>query len=121
MNSEQKSTDRRRHARFELLEYAMVYANPSAEPIRSVVVDISLGGMQIRSRHDISSGSNCFIVIGRGASQPLTVHADATYSHKIDQSDLFATGFRFKPTKERVELVDYVHGVFQNQGDNLTP
>ncbi len=121
MSSEQKHSDRRRHARFELLEYAMVYSEEGQEPAPSVMVDISLGGMQTRSRRTLDAGTPCEVVIGRGTEKPLVVHADVTYSRRVDDSGLFAVGFRFKPktTAERVELVDYVHAVFQTQGETL--
>lgn len=119
--SENSVADRRRYARFQLLEYAMVYEGENEEPTRSVVVDISLGGLQTRSRKAFEVGQKCLLVVGRGSGRPMTVHAEVRYCAPVADSALFSIGFRFKPesTHERVELVDYVHGIFRSQGETL--
>ncbi len=122
MKHEEEYSDRRRHARFELLDYAIISDTDGEQPIRSVVVDISLGGLQIRSRFIFESLKMYKLVIGRGDNQPITIHAECRYSTAIEESDLFKTGFRFVPEAavERIEWVEYVHGVFKLQGEMLT-
>lgn len=99
----------------------MVYEEEGQEPVRAVVVDISLGGLQTRSRRQFETGKPCLLVVGRGSGRPMTVRAEVRYCTPVTGSALFATGFRFRPesTHERVELVDYVHGIFRAQGESL--
>lgn len=113
--------DRRRYARFELLEYAVVRLADSEESVRSVVTDVSLGGLQIRSRRPFSGGEVCEIEIGGLEESPLKIRAEARYSAAVEDSDLFATGFKcvLNAKQERMGWVDYVHQVFQTQGERL--
>lgn len=122
MSMEQDYSDRRRHARFELLEYAIITKEGDTESTRSVIVDISLGGLQLRSRDPFEDGATYHLEIGRGEEDPIKVVAEARHSKPIEDSDLFSTGFRLTPRNamERIEWVEYVHTVFKNQGDLLT-
>lgn len=122
MSIEFDFSDRRRHARFELLEYAIVRNAGSENSTRSVIVDISLGGLQLRSRTPFESGKEFELEIGRADDQPIVVIAEARESTPIEDSDLFSTGFRLTPRNalERIEWVEYVHSVFKKQGDLLT-
>ncbi|MCU0315245.1 MAG: PilZ domain-containing protein [Fimbriimonadaceae bacterium] len=121
MSNQPDYSDRRRHARFELLDYAIIAKPDVEESVRSVVVDISLGGLQIRSRYQFQQGEAFKMTIGRGNNQPVTINAEVRYSTPIEDSDLFSTGFRFVPQTavERIEWVEYVHGVFKLQGEML--
>ena len=122
MSTEHEFNDRRRHARFELLDYAVVTPTEGGDSIRSVIVDISLGGLQLRARDEFVNGKSYQIVIGRGDDEPITILAEARHSKPIEDSDLFSTGFRLTPNTavERIEWVEYVHGIFKTQGDILT-
>ncbi len=122
MNMDADFNDRRRHARFELLDYAIVTKEGTSDSTRSVIVDISLGGLQVRSRQPFENGAAYQLQIGRGESDPITILAEARHSKIIDDSDLFSTGFRLTPKTavERIEWVEYVHNVFKTQGDILT-
>ncbi len=123
MSKNLPQNDSRRDNRFELLDYAIASRPGHSRTIRSVVVDVSLGGLQVRSRFQFESGEVCTLSIGRGQMSPLQVHAEVRYSVPIEESDLFATGFRLLPESvgERIEWVDYVHAVFQVQGEALLP
>ncbi|MCW5936860.1 MAG: PilZ domain-containing protein [Fimbriimonadaceae bacterium] len=122
MSTEGQNSDQRRHARFELLEYAIVRQQGKLEPVRSVIIDVSLGGLQVRSRNKFAVGEIFTLQIGRMTEEPLVVQAEARYCIPIEDSDLFATGFKCLPTTggERMEWVDYVHAIFQRQGEQLT-
>ncbi len=122
MSIEFDFSDRRRHARFELLEYAIVRKEGSNDSTRSVIVDISLGGLQLRSRTPFEPGHQFVLEIGRGDIDPIKIYAEARESTPIEDSDLFSTGFRLTPQNalERIEWVEYVHTVFKCQGDLLT-
>ncbi|MBL8049059.1 MAG: PilZ domain-containing protein [Chthonomonas sp.] len=112
----------RKHARFELFEYAMIYTHEGADPIRSVIIDISLGGAQVRSRTSVTSGATVVIDVAQpDAVEPFLVNAEIRYSNAIPNTDLFAVGFRFTPqtAQEREKIARYVHEFFRLQGEYL--
>lgn len=113
--------DKRQHARFELLEYAIVQRPEAREVLRSVVIDVSLGGLQVRSRHQFDAGQTYILSIGRSDAAPLQITAEARYSKPIEDTDLYATGFKCSPSSsnEKVDWVDYVHAIFRAQGESL--
>ncbi|MCH8977753.1 MAG: PilZ domain-containing protein [Armatimonadetes bacterium] len=117
--------DKREHARFELLEYVLLGGSGGEAPSqaqRAVIVDVSLGGLQVRSRSTFNEGALLRLTIGRAEEEPVAVIAEVRYSIPVEDSDLFATGFRVRPEnrEQRIEWVDYVHAVFQSQGELLT-
>lgn len=122
MHNEKDLADRRRHARFELLDYAAMTKVGDTNTLRSVIVDISLGGLQVRSRQPFEAGAKYEIQVGRGENkQPITIHAEARHSKPIEETDLYSTGFRLTPETaiERIEWVEYVHAIFKLQGEML--
>jgi c-di-GMP-binding flagellar brake protein YcgR len=84
-------------------------------------VDLSLGGLQLRSRHQYEAGSIVDVSIGRGDTEPIALKAEVRYSLPVKKSDLFATGLKFVTMDEASthKWVDYVHNVFKDQGENL--
>jgi hypothetical protein len=121
MSRSEHNKDHRQFARFELLEYAMIVNKDSNESSRSVIIDVSLGGLQVRSRHQFPIGGNYMLNISRADADPLVVEAEARYCIQIEDTDLFATGFRCLPatTAQRMQWVDYVHAIFQSHGEHL--
>lgn len=121
MTHEQASKEQRRHARFEILEYALVYPASEAGPIQAVVVDISLGGLQTRSRSSFLPGEQCLLVIGQGGEPPIRLNAEVRRCSLVENTSLYATGFLFKPEtpEERTSLVNYIHEAFQRRGEIL--
>ena len=117
----QSKADTRRYARFGVLEYAIVFLNGTAEPLRSVIVDVGLGGIQILSKQQLPVGHVCHLTIGRSDGTSLDIPGEVRFSQPMDGSELFSTGMRFAPEthQQRSELVDYVHAVFQRQADQL--
>lgn len=113
--------DKRQHARFDLLEYAMVYGSDPQNVVRSVVIDVSLGGLQVRSRQQFVAGDTYTLNIGRIDSKPLIVQAEARYSNQIEDTDLYATGFKCQSLSsvDKMDWVDYVHSIFKSQGESL--
>ena len=123
MNENSQNADQRRHARFELLDYALLQGEANQpEPERAVVVDVSLGGLQIRSKAKFTNGELFRLKVGRVEEAPLEVVAEVRYSIAVEDTDLCATGFKVKPenNEQRIAWVDYVHSVFQSQGEFLT-
>jgi hypothetical protein len=115
------SYDIRKFARFEVIECAMIYDDTRSEPYRAVVVDIGLGGLQLRSKEVLPVGDICQVHVGREGKKPLELPAEVRYSAQIENSDLIASGVRFMPQthEQRVAVAEYVHSVFQQQGESL--
>ncbi len=114
-------SEQRKDIRYEVLDYALVYCPKGADPVRSVIVDIGLGGLQIRSRDQLPIGCNCVIAIGNGAREAVEIHGEIRHCAKVDGSDLYSTGIKFLPRdgSERTTVAEYVHSVFQRQADHL--
>lgn len=91
----------------------------NAEP--AIVVDLSLGGLQARSRRKYPAGSMCTVSITGENDEAIITQAEIRYSNQLPNSDLFATGFRFVPStvEERVGLVNYIHTRFQSEADSM--
>jgi len=117
-----QNLDLRRYARFDLFEYAMVESPSHGEMIRAVVVDISLGGLQIRCREHLPVGEQVGVKVGQTEAQPLHLKAEVRYCVPIEGSDINAVGLRFMATthEERLQIANYVHSVFLRQGEALT-
>ena len=124
MGQRKPKSDKRQHARFELLDYALMTGDkaPQPEAQRAIIVDVSLGGLQIRSRMKFTHGDIFRLTVGRADQSPVVVAAEVRYSIPVEDSDLFATGFKVRPenNEQRINWVDYVHTVFQSQGETLT-
>lgn len=113
-----KKIDRRVFPRFEYLECAMIYAPNLADPIRTMVVDIGIGGLQLRSKEGVPVGELLEVHIGRDENPPLRVKGYARFSQLIDDGEnLYVTGFKFSPRthEERAAIAQYVHDVFTRQ------
>jgi len=121
MSQANPPTDQRRHARFEIFEYVLVLQNHNPQPIPAVIVDISLGGIQTRSRQAPTLGEICQLTIGQGGKPPIVVSAEVRFVTPIEGGDLCATGYRFiaGDIEERKALVNYIHETFQRQGEVL--
>ncbi len=113
--------DQRRYARFEVLDYAMVYPSSSSHPFRAIVVDVGLGGVQLRSREELPVGFTCELVIGDSSGKQLSLAGEVRNSRALEGQDLYGSGYRFTPKShdERIEIAEYVHRVFQRQGEKL--
>ncbi len=112
--------DNRRYARFETLECALLYVGNSKEPVRVMIADIGLGGVQLRSRQLIPTEVPLALHVGRNGKEPLQANGRALYSHPGEEP-MFVTGFCFTPRthEERIAVAEYVHTVFQQQFDAL--
>jgi hypothetical protein len=103
-----------------MLECAMVYQGDSTEPIRVMIADIGLGGVQLRSKEALPIGVPLVLHIGRDGADPFQIRGRVHYSHP-GEDPMYVTGFGFTPEthEERVAVAEYVHSVFQNQFDAL--
>lgn len=121
MNTQQSILDRRSGSRFQLLEYALITTGEEAPQARSVVVDVSLGGLQVRSRQRFLPGSRATLSIGQLNASPLEMVAEVRYSEPIPETDLYSTGFRIlaPEASSRIKWGDYVHQVFLDHREGL--
>ena len=119
MSMEIKS-DQRRYARFEILDYATVTGGSAGASDTAMVVDVGLGGLQLRWKNPGEVGDAIVISIGRNGAEPLDIQVQVTNKRQIE-ADLWAVGCRFLPGshEQRVAVAEYVHNVFQRQGERL--
>jgi hypothetical protein len=113
--------DKRRYLRYEILDYAVVEIEGTENCINTVIADISLGGVQVRSRDPIPVGTTCTVRVAGSTIDPLGLKAEVKHCHAVDGSGLFTTGLKFMPENhtDRLAIADYVHAIFQRQCDNL--
>ena len=118
MKSDQGAASRS-YERFAVLDYAMIQFPNGAEPFRSMVVDIGLGGLQLRSQEPLPVGEICELQIGTDSGKPLTLKGEVRYSRSVPEKGLFSSGFKFLPEnhEERRAIAEYVHSVFSRQGE----
>lgn len=113
--------DKRRYLRYEILDYAVVKFDGLTDGINTVIADISLGGVQLRSKAPLPVGEQCTIRVGCGEGAPLGLRAEVRHCKTMDESGLFTSGLRFIPENhaDRMAIAEYVHAIFQRQCDNL--
>lgn len=121
MSTPRPESERRAFSRLQVLEYANISKPSENKPIRSIVVDVSLGGLQLRSKEQFKPGSQYWLVLGRNGRKQFRISAEARYCVAVEESDLFSTGFKCQPTNdaERIDWVDFVHDVFRESGETL--
>jgi hypothetical protein len=114
-------TDKRRYIRYEMLDYVVVRPNNGTASSNSIIVDIGLGGLQLRTREMLPTGEHCTMEVGRVDSTPLVLKGEIRHSSAVPGSDLYASGIRFKPEnhEDRIAIAEYVHAIFQRQCDLL--
>lgn len=114
-------SDLRHYARFEFMECALLYQEGRKEPYRAMLVDIGLGGVQLRSKDQLPVSEICMLEIGQDGGTPLSLRGQVRYCRPVKDSDLYTSGFKFAPDshEQRVLIAEYVHGVFQRQGEIL--
>jgi len=119
--SQPYGTDKRRYLRYDILDYVVIDLDNSATSINAVIVDISLGGLQIRSRDQLPVGELCSVRVGCADLPPLALRGEIRHSTLMENSDLFSTGLKFMPEghSDRMAIAEYVHDIFQRQCDGL--
>ena len=119
--SEQNGSEGRRYKRWDIFEYALIHREGEQHSEPAIIVDLSLGGLQVRSRTPYPAGDMCLVSIAEDDDTSISTHAEVRYSYVLPDSDLYATGFRFMPgsVEQRVALVNYIHTRFQEGMDSL--
>jgi hypothetical protein len=119
--TEKVRPDKRRYLRYEILDYAVVRPDGRSEDVNTVIADISLGGVQLRSRVPFEPGAICTIRVGWHNGDPMGLRAEVRHCRRLPDSELFTTGMKFVPEnhEDRVAIAEYVHQTFERQCDNL--
>ncbi len=115
------SNDGRRYERIPVLDYAMVRSTNSGHPFRALVIDVSLGGLRLRSEHDFNPGELIEIQIAQEKGEPVTVVAEVRHSNEVEGSPFYLCGGRFLPKthEQRVAIVHYVHDAFRSGAEKI--
>jgi hypothetical protein len=116
------NSDKRRYIRYELLDYAVMKIDGSFDTVNVVITDIGLGGIQIRTKAELVSGSKCVIHVGCSDGVTLDLRGEVRHAAQIPGSDLFSAGIRFVPEnhEERMSVAEFVHQIFQRQAEELS-
>lgn len=114
-----RNSDKRRYIRYEMLDY--VHVNSERSTVRAMIVDLGLGGLQIRSRNPMPIGHRCEVVLPRNDGTDVTFRVEVMHNQRVDDEDLQATGFQFRPETctEQTAIAELVHSVFQKQCELL--
>ena len=115
-------SDKRKYIRYEFLEYALLTAPSFIEAQHVVIVNIGLGGLQLRARSKFVAGEKCSLQVGKEDCPPISLPGEIRHVISIEGSDLYAIGVRFLPKthEERLTIAEFVHAVFQRQCNLLT-
>lgn len=111
----------RQFLRYEVLDYAIVAPPDGSEPINTIIVDMGLGGLQLRSKQVLPVGEICKLQVGRLNDEPLVLHGEVRHSDLMPNCDLVASGVRFIPRDhdERMAVAAFVQAVFRRQCELL--
>ena len=121
MSEHTRPLEQRQSDRFDQLVYALFYMKGDSDPLQGIVFDISLGGLQIRTKRRVTPGVGGMLVISRGKADPVTIHAEVKHVRIAGGDGVHAVGLQFKPRTpyERSAIVDHVHAAFKEQIEEL--
>jgi hypothetical protein len=116
------NSDKRRYIRYELLDYAVMELDGQKNTVNVVITDIGLGGMQIRTKSELISGTKCMVHVGCVDGTTLDLRGEIRHATKLEGSELFGAGLRFVPEnhEERMSVAEFVHQIFQRQAEELS-
>jgi hypothetical protein len=114
-------SDLRLYARFECIECAILYSSEREEPHRTTLMDIGLGGVQLRSKESLPVDVKLILHIGQNVGPILKLTGKVLYCNPAGSDGMHASGFKFTPEshEERVTIAEFVHEVFQKQWEIL--
>jgi hypothetical protein len=107
----------RRYERFPCAQ--MVTIRPKsgkgapADDSRAIVVDVSLGGLKMRTRSKLEPSTPYILTMG-GSSAPVEFNGTVVHLENGGPEEETFVGFVFRPEshEERVAIANFVHGVF---------
>ncbi len=108
--------DTRRYERFPCAQ--MVTIRPKAgkgasDDARAIVVDVSLGGLKMRTRTKLEPNTPYILTMSTGGN-PTEFNGTVVHLAEGGPDDETFVGFVFRPEshEERVAIANFVHGVF---------
>lgn len=116
-------SDARLFARFDLNEVADLVDKESGGCYKVTIVDIGLGGVQLRSQQLLPVDTKMVLGLSLPDGPTAKFVGSARYCNETQEHEAgkFTSGFKFYPEthKERVEIAEFVHAVFQRQWEIL--
>lgn len=111
---DKKLSNKRKDKRLSHLEFIRFYLAEKDAPSSALIVDISLGGAQIRTRASCKEQEPCLLLIKRENKDYIEIPGEVRYCEPIPGSDLFGVGIKFLPvtTAQKKDIVNYVHNLF---------
>lgn len=113
------AADTRCYGRSGIRNYVAICVAGRPEPVRSVVMEIGLGSVRVRSRDALPEGEACIVRLGDAGEEPLDVPGVVIYSSPLTESDLHASGIRFLPEgpDQHAAIAAYVRAAFHRKGE----
>ncbi len=121
MDMEKKDFERRKEPRLIHFEFAKFYAVQHSVPLSALIVDVSLGGAQIRTRAKCNEGESCRIQIQKDDHGHIEIPGQISYCLETGGSNLYAVGVKFLPVTmgQKNDIANYVHNIFLEQNTFL--
>ena len=112
-------SDLRLYARFECATGALLLSKLDNQLYGVSVLDIGLGGVQLRSANPLPVDIEMSLQIELTPGKALSFNGKVRYSS--GQPGEYSSGFKFAPEtqEERVSIANFVHEIFQNQWEAL--
>lgn len=109
-----QNMDSRRHLRYDVLDFAMLYGGGS-DGVRALIVDLGLGGMAMRTKEPLTDLAKVSILVGHASGNPIEVTGVVRYCENRPGSPLYAVGIQFEPNghEERLRIAKLINEAFQ--------
>lgn len=119
MSTTQGQYEKRRHTRYETMEYALLFPNGAPDPVSGIVLDISIGGLRFESRTNFEEGTVLLMQIGQGGELPIMTSVEVRYCGIDRETGLYSVGVKFMPgaSENRMRVVKYIHDHFLANND----
>jgi len=81
--------------------------------VRALVIDVSLGGLKMRTKAALDPSKTYVLTMGNGGL-PMNFHGTVVHLAQADANGETGVGFVFRPEShdERVAIANFVHQVF---------
>ncbi len=108
-------TDSRRHLRYDIMDFAMIYGASHPQGVRALVVDLGLGGIAIRSREALEADEKIRIQIGKSGGTPYELNGQVRYCDNGQSNPLYSIGIQFEPAnhEEKISIARLINEAFQ--------
>lgn len=114
---QQRMQETRRYERFPCAQLVTIRCKDDSgktEEARALVIDVSLGGLKMRTKAALDPSKTYVLTMGNGGS-PTNFHGTIVHlATQTDSNGETGVGFVFRPEshEERVAIANFVHQVF---------